>query len=128
VSAPLPLLRRRAAADVKRRPGAAVDGEAVAAATPIVAAVRTGGEAALRAYAERFGDVAPEAPLWHGRAALARTLASLPAADRERLERIAERIRVFAEAQRCALAAVTCLLYTSPSPRDLSTSRMPSSA
>ena len=27
-----------------------------------------------------------------------------------------------------ALAYLTCLLYTSPSPRDLSTSRMPSSA
>ena len=26
------------------------------------------------------------------------------------------------------IAALTCLLYTSPSPRDLSTSRMPSSA
>ncbi len=102
-----PLLRRRSAADVKRRPGAAVDSEALAAATPIVAAVRANGETALRAYAERFGDVAPGAPLWHERAALARALASLPAADRERLERIAERIRVFAEAQRCALTAVT---------------------
>jgi phosphoribosyl-ATP pyrophosphohydrolase/phosphoribosyl-AMP cyclohydrolase/histidinol dehydrogenase len=102
-----PLLRRRSAADVKRRPGAAVDPEALAAATPIVAAVRTHGEAALRAYAERFGDVAPGAPLWHERAALDKALACLPAHDRERLERVAERIRVFAEAQRCALAAVT---------------------
>lgn len=107
MSAPLPLLRRRSAADLKRRPGAVVDAEALAAATPIVAAVRTDGERALRAYAEQFGDVAPGAPLWHERAALARALARLPAADRERLERVAERIRVFAEAQRCALAAVT---------------------
>ena len=29
---------------------------------------------------------------------------------------------------RCELDALPCLLYTSPSPRDLSTSRMPSSA
>jgi phosphoribosyl-ATP pyrophosphohydrolase/phosphoribosyl-AMP cyclohydrolase/histidinol dehydrogenase len=100
-------LRRRSAADAKRRPGAAVDPEALAAATPIVAAVRTQGEAALRAYAEHFGDVAPGAPLWHDRAALAQALACLPTPDRERLERVAERIRVFAEAQRCALAAVT---------------------
>ena len=28
----------------------------------------------------------------------------------------------------CALSVYACLLYTSPSPRDLSTSRMPSSA
>jgi histidinol dehydrogenase len=102
-----PLLRHRSPADFERRPGAAVDAEALAAATPIVAAVRISGEAAVRAYAERFGDVAPGAPLWHGHAALAQALASLPAGDRERLERLAERIRVFAEAQRCALAAVT---------------------
>jgi phosphoribosyl-ATP pyrophosphohydrolase/phosphoribosyl-AMP cyclohydrolase/histidinol dehydrogenase len=38
---------------------------------------------------------------------LNRALASLATADRERLERVAERIRVFADAQRCALAAVT---------------------
>jgi phosphoribosyl-ATP pyrophosphohydrolase/phosphoribosyl-AMP cyclohydrolase/histidinol dehydrogenase len=107
MSAPRPVLRRRSAADVQRRPGAAVDGGALAAATPIVAAVRTGGEQALRAYAEQFGDVAPGAPLWHERAALNRALASLATADRERLERVAERIRVFADAQRCALAAVT---------------------
>ena len=28
----------------------------------------------------------------------------------------------------CAIKYIICLLYTSPSPRDLSTSRMPSSA
>ena len=32
------------------------------------------------------------------------------------------------EAQNMIREAYTCLLYTSPSPRDLSTSRMPSSA
>ena len=32
------------------------------------------------------------------------------------------------EYERCETAAYACLLYTSPSPRDLSTSRMPSSA
>ena len=31
-------------------------------------------------------------------------------------------------AQICGIDSGTCLLYTSPSPRDLSTSRMPSSA
>ena len=33
-----------------------------------------------------------------------------------------------ADKSRAGLAAQACLLYTSPSPRDLSTSRMPSSA
>ena len=32
------------------------------------------------------------------------------------------------EDQRVAVEGISCLLYTSPSPRDLSTSRMPSSA
>ena len=44
-------------------------------------------------------------------------------AERHALETEDITTRVFAEAQ-----AVLCLLYTSPSPRDLSTSRMPSSA
>ena len=39
---------------------------------------------------------------------------------------VAEAYRAFAEAGWCSLSG--CLLYTSPSPRDLSTSRMPSSA
>ena len=44
-------------------------------------------------------------------------------ADEERIETILE----FEQAETVGLVK-TCLLYTSPSPRDLSTSRMPSSA
>jgi phosphoribosyl-ATP pyrophosphohydrolase/phosphoribosyl-AMP cyclohydrolase/histidinol dehydrogenase len=72
-----------------------------------VEAVRLRGEAALREYAERFADVAAGGPLFFERATLDRALAATPAADRARLERVAERIRVFAEAQKRALAAVT---------------------
>ena len=40
-----------------------------------------------------------------------------------------DRIKFYGtEAGGAMLAVCTCLLYTSPSPRDLSTSRMPSSA
>ena len=81
--------------------------EAFAVAAPIVEAVRLRGEAALRAYAERFADVAPGGPLFLERATLDRALAVVPAADRARLDRVAERIWVFAEAQKRALAAVT---------------------
>ena len=81
--------------------------EALAAAAPIVEAVRERGEAALREYAERFGDVATGGPLFLDRAALARALAGLPPDDRARLERVAGRIRAFAEAQKHALGAVT---------------------
>ncbi len=104
------LLPLRSLADVARRRRDAVSTEALAEAAPIVDAVRTGGEAALREYAERFGDVRPGTALFHDRVALDQALARLPAGDRARLERVAERIRRFAEAQRSALCPVTLLV------------------
>jgi histidinol dehydrogenase len=101
------LLRRRTVTELACRPGVAHDRETLAAAASIVAAVRERGEAALREYAQRFGDVLPGAPLYHGRAELARALAGLAAEDRPRLERVAARIRAFAEAQRRALCPVS---------------------
>jgi histidinol dehydrogenase len=101
------LLRRRTVAELARRRGVAVDPEALAVAASIVAPVRERGEAALREYAERFGDVLPGAPLYHDRAELARALAGLSADDRTRLERVAGRIQAFAEAQRRALCPVS---------------------
>jgi phosphoribosyl-ATP pyrophosphohydrolase/phosphoribosyl-AMP cyclohydrolase/histidinol dehydrogenase len=101
------LLPLRSLPDVARRRRDPVSTQALAEAAPIVDAVRTGGEGALREHAERFGDVRPGAPLFHERAALEQALARLPAGDRARLERVAERIRRFAEAQRRALCPVT---------------------
>src|SRR5256886_17553463 len=65
----------------------------------LVEAVRTHGEVALRKHAERFGDVAPGAPLYHNRADLARALAGLSPEERTRLERVAPGIRAFPVAQ-----------------------------
>src|SRR5216117_813155 len=101
------VLSRRSVAELVGRRAAAVPAEAFTVAAPIVEAVRAGGEAALRQYAERFAEVAPGGPLFLNRPALDRALASLPAGDRARLERVAERIRVFAEAQKRALSDVT---------------------
>src|SRR5213596_3144261 len=101
------LLLQRSVADLVSRRGGAVTPEALAVAAPIVDAVRARGEAALREYAERFGDVAAGGPLFLNRPALDRALASLPAGDRASLERVAERIRVFAEAQKRALGPVS---------------------
>ena len=101
------LLPLRSLADVARRRRDAVSTEALMEAAPIVDAVRTRGEAALREYAERFGDVRPGMALFHDRVALDQALARLPASDRARLERVAERIRRFAEVQRSALCPVT---------------------
>ena len=52
---------------------------------------------------ESLDGRAPNAPLYFSREDLERVLAEAPAADRERLERIADRIRAFAEAQRRTL-------------------------
>jgi phosphoribosyl-ATP pyrophosphohydrolase/phosphoribosyl-AMP cyclohydrolase/histidinol dehydrogenase len=101
------LLHRRSLDELVRPRGSAVPADALAVAAPIVEAVRTRGEPALREYAERFGDVEPGGPLFLDRGTLERALAALARSDRARLERVAERIRVFAEAQRHALGAVT---------------------
>ena len=101
------LLRGRSIAELVRARGAVVPAEAMAVAAPIVEAVAARGEAALREYAERFGEIAKGEPLFFERATLARALKDLAAADRERLERIADRVRLFAEAQLRALSPVT---------------------
>ena len=72
------LLPLRSVPELARRRRDPVSKQALAEAAPIVDAVRTGGEAALREYAERFGDVRPEggagAPLFYDRAALREAL------------------------------------------------------
>ncbi|RME72598.1 MAG: histidinol dehydrogenase [Planctomycetota bacterium] len=78
-----------------------------AEARRIVEAVREGGEAALRAHAERLGDLGPDDPLVRTPAEMQLALASLPDERRAALERTAERIRTFAEAQRSAICDVS---------------------
>ena len=80
-----------------------VDADTLDAAGAIVSEVRAGGDAALRAWAEKLGDRAPGEPLVLGADAMAAALASLPEGDRDLLRRTAERIRTFAMAQRAAL-------------------------
>ncbi len=104
------LLPRRSVAELVARRAAAIPSEAFTVAAPIVEAVRARGEAALREYAERFGEVAAGGSLFLERSMLDRALSDLPASDRGRLERVAERIRRFAEAQKRALEAVTVAL------------------
>ena len=103
------LLPLRSLPQLAGRRRGAVSPQTLAQVAPIVDAVRTGGESALREYAERFGDVQPGggAPLFHERAELDQALARLATDDRARLERVAERIHRFAEAQRAALCPVT---------------------
>jgi len=83
-----------------------VDADAHATALEIVADVRERGEAALREHAERLGDIEPGAPLVVTRGELEGALADLDGEDRALLERTADRIRSFAEAQRLSLRPV----------------------
>jgi phosphoribosyl-ATP pyrophosphohydrolase/phosphoribosyl-AMP cyclohydrolase/histidinol dehydrogenase len=92
--------------DVARQRRAAVPAEAVTAAAEIVEAVRRGGEPALRRQAERFGELRPNEPIVIERRALDHALEALDGATRQRLERVAGRIRAFAEAQRGAIRDV----------------------
>ena len=73
------------------------------AAQTIVEDVRRGGEEALRAYAERLGDLPPGGQLFYGPEELERALASLDSEDQELLRRTATRIGDFAAAQRESL-------------------------
>lgn len=100
------LLPSRSIAELVPERGCGISAEAMAVAAPIVDAVANRHEAALREYAERFDDIAKGGPLFFEQAALIRALANLAPADRGRLERIADRIRLFAEAQLRALSPV----------------------
>lgn len=101
-----PLLRPRTVEEMVRQRAAAIPAEALAVAAPIVESVRRGGEAALRQYAEQFGELARGEPIVIERGTLEKALRTLDRADRERLERVAGRIRTFAEAQRGAFRDV----------------------
>jgi len=102
-----PLLRDRTVVDVVQQRRTVLSAEVLDAAAQIVEAVRGGGEAALRQHAERFGELQPNEPIVIERRALEKALQTLDGADRERLERVAGRIRAFAEAQRAAIHDVT---------------------
>ena len=85
----------------RRRP---VDAETLRQATAIVEDVRARGETALREHSERLGDVHPGATLLLDREALGDALETMTAEESDLLDRVAHRIRRFAEAQRGTLS------------------------
>ena len=101
-----PLLPPRRAEEFRARNRGGVPAEVLAEAAAIVEQVRSGGEEALREYTTRFGDCAPGEPLYLEADVLGSHLEKLPGDDRKRLERIADRIRTFAQSQRDALVPV----------------------
>lgn len=96
-------LRRVAPDEVRRAQPALTDAELTTGVAQILAEVADGGEEALRAWAEQLGDCDPGAPLFLGRSVLEQARDELPKDQRELLERTAQRIRAFAEAQLACL-------------------------
>ena len=100
------ILPRRRAEEFRARNREGVPAEILAEASDIVERVRSGGEEALREYTTRFGDCLLGKPLYLTGAVLTSALEELPGDARTRLERIADRIRTFAESQLAALTPV----------------------
>ena len=82
---------------------AGLDPQTLAQARAILDDVERDGEAAVRAHAERLGDMEHAGRLFYGKDDLARARANLRPEFRDLLERVAERIRAFAAAQRACL-------------------------
>jgi len=87
----------------RRRP---VDSEALREASAIVEDIRRNGEVALRQHSERLGDATPGETLVATRRDLDEALAGLDEPRRGLLDRAAQQIRAFAEAQRDAIGDI----------------------
>lgn len=94
---------RRVTPDAVEPAHGGLDEKTRSEAARILADVEKHGEAGVRRWAEQLGDLAPGAPLVLGRPELEAALASLNPSDLEVLQRTADRIRAFAEAQKAAL-------------------------
>ena len=101
-----PLLRRVTISELTRTVRPPVDNETLEAAGKIVDRVRAEGTQAIREYAERFGERSLGEPLVLGKPEMDAARCSLPGKDRAVLERTADRIRTFAQAQRDAIRPV----------------------
>ena len=91
------------AMELKRRP---VDQETLGEASVIIEDIRSNGEIAVRHHSERFEDLSPDQPFQVGRDNLIRAFDDLDSELQHLLERTADRIRTFAEAQYNSLVDV----------------------
>jgi phosphoribosyl-ATP pyrophosphohydrolase/phosphoribosyl-AMP cyclohydrolase/histidinol dehydrogenase len=104
---PTTALHRREAAHVTAERRHALDSDTLEASRRIVEDVRRRGERALREHAERLGDLKAREPMIHTPSDLDSARKALPKAQRDLLERTADRVRAFALAQRKMLGALT---------------------
>ena len=93
------LLPRREGSEFLKGTQNLIPREILKEAEVIVEGVRAGGESAIRDYAIRFGERAPEESLFIPRDEMMRQARGLETSDLMRLERVANRIREFATAQ-----------------------------
>ncbi|MCG6948217.1 MAG: histidinol dehydrogenase [Acidobacteria bacterium] len=100
-------LRRIRPEDVRHLDRQPVSRERLEAAAEIVEAIRSEGVAAARRYAEQFGEIREGGAMVVDRTQLVAALEGIPRADRDLLERTADRIETFARAQREALSEAT---------------------
>lgn len=84
-----------------------IDAETLATAQSIVDDVRTGGESAIRKYAEKFGERTADQPLVIPRTELDAALARISDNDSDLLHRVSARIQKFAAAQLNCLSELT---------------------
>lgn len=99
-------LRRIEADSVSGQLRNPVDAGTISAAAEIVEDVRRRGETAVREHSVRFGDIEAGQSLVVTREGLDDALGSLPEGDAGLLERVADRIRSFARAQRDSVADI----------------------
>ena len=99
-------LRRIAPGAISGLRSSAVDRQVEARVEKIISDIRAQGEAGLRRWAEELGDVERGAPLLLSRSEIAAALERTPESQRLVLERVAARIRAFADHQRNALKGV----------------------
>jgi phosphoribosyl-ATP pyrophosphohydrolase/phosphoribosyl-AMP cyclohydrolase/histidinol dehydrogenase len=82
------------------RAPSAIDAATLSTAASMLEDIRRGGDAAALAHARRLGDLAEDQSAVRSRTECEAALRRLPGEQREVLQRVAERIRVFAAAQR----------------------------
>ncbi len=94
------MLKRVTAKTLPPRGKMGLDSETLKVAGGILNEVESDGETAVRRYAEKFGELEPNAALVLKKPDLEAALARVAAEDRAVLERVARRIEAFARAQR----------------------------
>lgn len=101
-----PLLKRIRIDEIPEPSGRLFDPNVDAVAREAIDAIRTGGEAALRAWAERLDGLAAGTPLIISRDEMKAAYDSLPQSTAELLARAKGRIAAFAAAQRASLSSL----------------------